>query len=67
MVSKLREDWVKDPQLKHWSGRRCTHNECNCTAPKLIELWDQDSCIRGRIDTIVCTDCDSVKSFKIIR
>ena len=67
MVGKLREEWIKDPQLKHWSGRNCTYHKCYCSEPKLVELWDQDSCIRGRIDTVVCTKCDSVKSFEIVR
>lgn len=67
MESKLREEWVKDPQLNHWNGKSCTSAECNCNEPNLIELWEQDSCVRGRIDTIVCTNCDKVESFKIIR
>jgi len=67
MISKLREEWIKDPKLKHWSSRTCIHHKCYCSTPKLVELWEQDSCVRGRIDTTVCTNCDSVKSFKIIR
>ena len=67
MISKLRESWIKDPQLKQWRGKSCTSTKCNCSEPKLVELWEQDSCVRGRIDTIVCTQCNNVNSFKIIR
>jgi len=63
----LREEWIKDPQLKHWNGKSCVSDECNCNEPNLVELWEQDSCVRGRIDTIVCTNCDKVKSFEIVR
>ena len=68
MIAKLREEWINDPQLKHWNSRNVVRtHKCNCEEPKLIELWEQDSCVRGRIDTIVCTNCDSVKTFNIIR
>ena len=68
MISKLREEWINDPKLKHWNGRSCTEdNKCGCSDPKLVELWEQDSCVRGRIDTIICTNCNKVQSFKIIR
>lgn len=67
MISKLREDWIKDPQLKHFNSKSCTSTKCNCSEPKLVELWEHDSCVRGRIDTIVCTNCNNVESFKIIR
>jgi hypothetical protein len=67
MLSLLREEWIKNPELSKWSGRRCTYHKCTCDKPKLVELWDQDSCIRGRIDTVVCTKCDGVNTFKIIR
>jgi len=68
MVSKLREEWISEPTLKHWSSKSCVQNtKCGCTKPTLVELWEQDSCVRGRIDTIVCTNCNNVKSFKIIR
>ena len=68
MISKLKEEWINDPQLKHWSGVSCVQdNKCGCSDPKLVELWEQDSCVRGRIDTIICTNCNKVQSFKIIR
>lgn len=63
----LKKQWTQDPKLKHWSNRRCTHLKCECVEPKLVELWEQDSCVRGRIDTTICVKCDRVKTFKIIR
>jgi hypothetical protein len=69
MVSKLREEWINDPQLKHWASIECIQDsKCGCSDDsQLVELCEHDSCIRGRIDTIVCTECNRVKSFKIIR
>ena len=68
MIALLKEDWIKNPQLKHWNSRDVVRtHKCNCEEPELVELWDQDSCVRGRIDTVVCTTCDSVRTFKIIR
>mgnify|MGYP006421053933 CR=1 FL=1 len=68
MISKLKEDWIKDEELKHWNSKGCLDKtDCNCNNPNLIELQEQDSCIRGRIDTVICKDCNQVKSFKIIR
>jgi hypothetical protein len=69
MVSKLREEWINDPQLKHWVSVSCVQdNKCGCSGDSdLVELWEHDSCVRGRIDTIVCTKCNRIKSFKIVR
>lgn len=69
MISLLREDWVNNPSLKHWAGKSCIQdNKCGCSDDsKLVELWEHDSCVRGRIDTVVCTECNRIKSFKIIR
>jgi hypothetical protein len=67
MKTLLKKQWSEDPKLKHWNGRRCTYHKCGCNEPELVELWEQDTCIRGRIDTVVCVNCDSVKTFKIIR
>ena len=32
MVALLREDWIKDPQLKKWNSVDCTERfkKCNC-------------------------------------
>ena len=68
MVSKLKEEWIKDPQLKHWNSRGAVQDDkCGCSQPTLVELWEHDRCVRGRIDTIVCTNCNKVKSFNIVR
>lgn len=69
MISMLREEWIANPNLKHWASKSCIQdNKCGCSDDSnLVELWEHDSCVRGRIDTIVCTDCNRVKSFKIIR
>jgi hypothetical protein len=68
MISKLKEEWLADANLNRWNSRSCVQDtKCGCSEPNLIELWEQDSCVRGRIDTIVCTNCDKVSSFSIIR
>jgi len=68
MIALYKEEWLKDPNLKHWNGLSCVQDDrCGCSEPTLIELWEQDSCVRGRIDTTVCTKCNKIKSFKIIR
>ena len=68
MIALLKEDWLKDPNLRHWNSRDVVRTQkCNCENPTLVELWEQDSCVRGRIDTIVCTECDKVKTFSIVR
>ena len=70
MVSLLREDWIKDPKLKKWNSVDCTekYKNCNCgDDSNLVELWDHDSCYRGRIDTVVCTKCNTIKSYSIVR
>ena len=69
MVSKLREEWINDPQLKHWvSVSSVQDNKCGCSDDSdLVELWEHDSCVRGRIDTVVCTKCNRIKSLKIVR
>jgi len=49
MISKLRTEWIKDPILKKWSGVNCTDKSTDCKCEDgnhLIELWEQDSCVR---------------------
>ena len=70
MVSRLREDWLQDAKLKHWNSKSCTDNRGTCRCDNTnhhVELWEQDSCVRGRIDSVVCTSCNILVSFKIIR
>jgi hypothetical protein len=70
MLSLLKKDWIKDKDLKKWDGVDCTSKTTTCSCEdenNLVELWNHDSCYRGRIDTVVCTKCDSIKSFTIIR
>jgi hypothetical protein len=68
MIALFKEDWSSDPKLKHWSKLSCVQDtRCGCKEPALVELWDHDTCVRGRIDTIVCTNCNKIKSFKIVR
>ena len=69
MIALLKEDWLKDPNLKKWNSVRCTEKQnCTCnTDEHHVELWEQDFCVRGRIDTVICTKCDSIKTFNIIR
>lgn len=67
MLTFLRDEWIKNPELSKWVRRDCTYNKCECEEPVLVELWEHDSCVRGRIDTVVCTKCDKVKTFSIVR
>jgi len=70
MIALLREDWLKDPNLRKWNSVDCTDKNtiCKCEdGDHLVELWEHDSCVRGRIDTVVCTKCDSIKTFSIVR
>ena len=69
MINKLREDWTVDPMLKHWNSKSCTDKgSCNCKTDKNhVELWEQDSCVRGRIDSVICTSCNVLINFKIVR
>lgn len=66
-IAFLREDWINHRDLKHFSNKKCTDTKCTCENPKLVNLWEHDSCVRGRIDTDVCVQCDEVNSFSIIR
>jgi len=63
----LREEWIKHPKLKKHIHTSCTDKKCECLSTNEAELWEHDSCVRGRIDTTVCLDCDGIKSFQIIR
>ena len=66
-IAFLREDWINHRDLKHFSNKECTDRKWTCENPKLVNLWEHDSCVRGRIDTDVCLQCDEVNSFSIIR
>ena len=66
-IAFLREDWINHRDLKHFSNKKCTDTKCTCDNPRLVNLWEHDSCVRGRIDTDVCVLCDEVNSFSIIR
>lgn len=66
-IAFLREDWINHRDLKHFLNKKCTDTKCTCDNPKLVNLWEHDSCVRGRIDTDVCVKCDEVNSFSIIR
>jgi hypothetical protein len=65
----LKSEWMEDPQLRKWSSKSCVDKTlCSCNTDKNhIELWEHDSCVRGRIDTTICTKCESVVKFSIIR
>jgi hypothetical protein len=64
-----RNQWLSDPKLKDWSVRpAASDKKCHCrNEENWVELIDHESCIIGRIDTIVCTKCNEVESFSIIR
>ena len=63
----LKEEWLNNEFLSHFKNKKSTERNCSCDSPKLVELWEHDSCIRGRIDTTVCIKCNEVKSFSIVR
>lgn len=69
MKSLLRSDWIQRPDLKQWATRSCIDKTfCSCKSNKHhVELWEHDSCYRGRIDTTICTKCNSVVKIKIIK
>jgi len=66
-IAFLKEEWSKHPYLKQFYNKKSTDRNCKCGAPKLVELWEHDSCVRGRIDTTVCIKCNEVESFSIVR
>lgn len=63
--------WSSDPKLKHWTRRQCTFNPgrgCGCKGKgNYITLLNHDSCIRGRVDTTICTVCDVIVDIDIVR
>ena len=66
-IAFLKEEWKSMDELKDFSYKKSTDRKCNCENPKLVNLWEHDSCVRGRIDTDVCVSCNEVNSFSIIR
>jgi hypothetical protein len=64
-----KEQWSSNPQLRDWSYKEAvTDRGCRCGDEKnQIELIDHSSCIIGRIDTTICTTCNEVVSFDIVR
>tara|TARA_B100000401_G_C52621827_1_gene631771 strand:+ start:349 stop:609 length:261 start_codon:yes stop_codon:yes gene_type:complete len=66
-IAFLKEEWLNNEFLSHFKNKKSTERNCSCDSPKLVELWEHDSCIRGRIDTTVCIKCNEVKSFSIVR
>lgn len=63
----LREEWINHPKLKHFSRIRSTGPKCECGSKNTVYLWEHDSCVRGRIDTEFCLDCNGIKTFDIVR
>ena len=69
MRRMLRNEWLQDPKLKKWDSVSCTERtRCRCGKEENhVELWEHDSCVRGRIDTVVCTECNVIVDFDIVR
>ena len=66
----LKEQWSVDTEFKKWNGYSCVDVKtiCDCEdGDHLVELIEHDSCVRGRVDTVICSVCDTIKEFKIIR
>ena len=67
-MALTREQWMKNSQLRVWHAISCTtEKRCECEEPATVELWEQDFCSRGRIDTKICVKCNNVESFSIVR
>lgn len=64
-----RDEWIVDPELNRWRFKDPLPDRgCRCgNKDKHIELIDHSSCIRGRIDTTICTACNEIVSFDIVR
>lgn len=66
-----KDEWMKEDSLKHWinKGSNITNTRaCGCKGKgNYVTLIDHDSCIRGRIDTTICTICDVVVRYDIVR
>jgi hypothetical protein len=64
-----KEVWSIDPILKKWAGEEPFRDRaCRCGNTKnQIELIGQSDCIVGRIDTTICTECNTIVSFDIVR
>ena len=66
-----KKEWFTLPSLKHWVGRDSTIKPgrgCGCKGQgNYLVLEEHDSCIRGRIDTTICTICDVAVKSDIIR
>lgn len=70
MRQLLREQWSVDSEFKKWSRYGCVDKKTKCDCEDgdhLVELIEHDSCVRGRVDTVICSICDTIKEFKIIR
>lgn len=65
-----REEWIENPDLQKFRWIPPTKDRyCMCPedSEHIYELIDHESCIVGRIDSVVCVKCNAVKSFSIIR
>lgn len=64
-----REVWSKDTELLRLAMKPAMPDKrCQCgTQEHWVELIDHESCIVGRIDTVMCTKCNEVQSFNMIR
>ena len=63
-----KQEWSTDPLLKKWVTEDViTDRGCRCNPYSHVELIDHSSCIIGRIDITVCTTCDEIVSFDIVR
>jgi hypothetical protein len=69
MRRMLKNEWMEDSQLRKWSSKSCVETTlCSCKSERNhVELFEHDSCVRGRIDTTICTKCDTIVKFSIIR
>ena len=49
-IAFLKEEWLNNEFLSHFRNKKSTERNCSCDSPKLVELWEHDSCIRGRTE-----------------
>lgn len=71
MKSLKIEEWANSPELRQWrfiQPFEKTKQGCLCeNKDGFVELQGHSSCPYGRIDTTVCTECNRIVNFEIIR
>ena len=71
MKSLALENWATAPELSKWrfiQPTEPTKQGCTCeTKNGFLILQGHSSCPYGRIDTTICTECNRIVNYEIIR